>query len=524
MKNFYFQFVLLLVLISPSRLIAQGPYWATDVAPILYANCTKCHNPNGIAPFSLMTYNDAASMATYMRNAVSNRIMPPWPPDSSYTRFVHERILSTQEIQTIVDWVDNGVDSGNMALAPIPPTYNSLVEILYPNYTTRIPLYTVNAATDLYRCFAMPTGLTNDEYITKIEILPGDRNIVHHALLFQDVANTCVMLDNQDPLPGYTYFGGVGSSTASLLMIWVPGQGAYELPPNMGIRLQANANLILQLHYPGGTFGKVDSTEVRFTFSSGIVRDVFIRPLLRHMTSLTNGPLAIPANTTKNFHAQYTTTFDGTYISTAPHMHLIARNFISYAVDPYGDTIPLIRIPDWQFHWQGLYTYGQALHIPQGSTIHADIFYDNTSNNPFNPSSPPVNVNAGESTTDEMMLVYFSYLSYQTGDENLVFDSSVVTSTAENMHDLVRTIQLYSPYPLPAEDWVTIDYFLPESGTVTLELIDMNGQRKDVWINNKKEYAGHQRHRFDLTNLSAGNYFVVLTHNGITRTKPLIRK
>src|SRR5687768_16328202 len=89
----------LAIAILPFFAAAQGPYWATDVAPILYANCTKCHNPNGIAPFSLLTYSDAANEASDIKNAVTNRTMPPWPPDTAYRHFMHERILSPQEIQ-----------------------------------------------------------------------------------------------------------------------------------------------------------------------------------------------------------------------------------------------------------------------------------------------------------------------------------------------------------------------------------------------------------------------------------------
>jgi hypothetical protein len=89
-----------------SSIYAQSPNWADDVANILYGKCTNCHHPGGIAPFSLITYNDAANVAPNIQNAVTMRRMPPWPPDTAYTRFAHERALTQQEITTI-DIIDN---------------------------------------------------------------------------------------------------------------------------------------------------------------------------------------------------------------------------------------------------------------------------------------------------------------------------------------------------------------------------------------------------------------------------------
>lgn len=503
---------------------AQAPTWATDVAPIFYANCTRCHNPNGAAPFSLVSYADAFAVTSNIRYAVDNKIMPPWPPDPAYMRFTHERLLTQQEIQTIVNWVDSGAVSGNLSQAPTPPIYNSLSQMPAPDMVSQMPQYIVNAAADLYRCFAIPSGLTTNESVTKVEVLPGNRSIVHHVLVYQDVANTCVNLDNADPLPGYTSFGGVGSATATLVTGWVPGQEMYVLPANMGIELLANTNIILQIHYPAGTFNQVDSTQVRFTFANGSVRDVTLDPTLNYWSTLTNGPINIPANTTRTYHAQYTVPVDVTLVSVAPHMHLIGRSIRSYAIDPNADTIPLIDIPDWNFHWQGFYNYRQLLRIPAGSVLHADAFYDNTSNNPWNPNFPPQLVTAGEATEDEMLVVYFSYLIYQPGDENIIVDSSVLAGVQQplTLNDVVRSPQLYAPYPNPVQASTTIEFFLPEAGQTTLDVIDMQGRCVAVLIAGDVLFAGPQRRTLDTSTLPAGNYIVRLTQNNVVRTKPLV--
>ncbi|MDQ3111371.1 MAG: T9SS type A sorting domain-containing protein [Bacteroidota bacterium] len=519
LKKLLFIFVLFLFKTG----VAQST-WATDVAPILYQHCTSCHNPSGIAPFSLITYADAFPNAGDMANEVSQHLMPPWPPDTSYTRYCNERTLSQAQIQTIVDWAANGAQPGNLSAAPTPPTYAGNAVLTNPDLIAQIPLYTVNTATDLYRCFVVPSGVSTTEYITKIEVIPGNRSIVHHVLVYQDQANTCINLDNADPAPGYTNFGGVGSNTATLVLGWVPGQGMYSLPATMGIRLEASTNLIFQVHYPGGTFNQIDSTQVRMTFSTGLVRNVSLAPVINHSTSLTNGPLYIPADSIRTFYAQETVSIDATIISIAPHMHLIGQNITNYAVTPLGDTIPLIRINDWDFHWQGFYNYRQPVHVPYGSVLYAHAAYDNSANNPENPNSPPQAVSVGEATTDEMFIVYYAYLPYQWGDEDIIIDSTSVAVLEHSYNDLILTPQLYEPFPVPSANGqsVTLSYFLPNKTSVKMELIDISGKIVSVPVENVETSAGFGKTLVNTSGLSKGTYIVRLTADGNVKTKSLI--
>lgn len=521
MKKIY----LLALLVLPAfGLKAQTPDWATGIAPILYAKCTNCHNPNGIAPFSLLDYNDAVTNAADILTQTQAGTMPPWPPDTSYTRFSHERTLAASEIQAIANWVNGGTPSGNLSQAPPQPVYSGNATITNPDLISQMPTYTVNTGSDLYRCFVIPSGISTTEYITKVEVLPGNRNIVHHVLVYQDQAQTCVNLDNADPGPGYTWFGGVGSQTATLVAGWVPGQGAYELPANMGIKLLPNSYIIMQVHYPGGLVSQVDSTQVRFTFSTNAVREVFLDPAINHSTSLTNGPLYIPADSIRTFYAQENVGLNATVISIAPHMHLIGKTIVNYAIDPSNDTIPLIRINDWDFHWQGFYTYRQPVHIPYGSTLYAYAIYDNTANNPDNPNSPPEDVFQGEATTDEMLVIYYAYLYYQLGDENIIIDSSAVAGQPENWNDLIKTAQLYDPYPVPANGNAsfTASWYLSVQSDVRIELFDAQGRLISVPVNMKNAAPGFGKQEISTANLAAGTYELRLVSNGVVRVKKIV--
>src|ERR1700746_446997 len=64
--------------------------FSKDVAPILYKSCTGCHRPNDIAPMSLLTYKDARPWAAAIRQAVTQRVMPPWYADPHYGTFSND--------------------------------------------------------------------------------------------------------------------------------------------------------------------------------------------------------------------------------------------------------------------------------------------------------------------------------------------------------------------------------------------------------------------------------------------------
>ncbi len=514
---------LLLAVASFLSSYSSAQNWAQDIAPILYNKCTNCHNSNGIAPFSLITYQDAFDNSLSIQQDVNTRKMPPWPPDPNYRHLSHERILSPAEVISINNWVNNGSPKGDSTLAPTPPVYSSQAEITTPDLVSQIPSYLVNTTTDLYRCFVIPSGLVSDKYLTEIEAIPGNRSIVHHILIYEDTSIVPSQLDAGDPGPGYTDFGGTGSNSSNLIGVWVPGQGTYRLPAGMGIKLPAHTNIILQIHYPGGTFAQIDSTKILFKLTSSSVRNVTIEPPLTHF-NLTNGPLFIPANTTRTFYSQYTIPFTLSTLSVGPHMHLIGKSIMAYGVTPANDTIPFINIPNWDFHWQGLYSFQNVLKVPAGTVLHSSAFYDNTAANPDNPNDPPQNVSLGEATTDEMMLVFFSYLFYQPGDENIVIDSATITTVDDySFSGIISSAQLFEPSPNPVTTDLSFDFYMPDKSSVSFSVYDMNGRLVATLPSNKKYFAGMNREKISLTTLSSGNYILQMQTETVSRNKKFVK-
>ncbi|MEZ4805244.1 MAG: T9SS type A sorting domain-containing protein [Bacteroidia bacterium] len=499
--------LLIIALIYTASINAQNPTWADDVACIVYTHCSGCHNPNGSGPFSLLSYNDAVLNANYMKIKVEEEEMPPWPIDNSYREFAHARNLTEQEKATFIQWVNTGKEEGNPANAPAAPVFNSSVVITQPDMILQMPTYTIPTITeDLYRCFVLPTGLNTEKNIVGIEIIPGNNNVVHHAQVFWDTTGICQILDNNDPNPGYTSAGGVGTQQAVLLGTWVPGSSPIFVPQGMGKNLPNGAKIVIQIHYPEYSSGEVDSTKVRFLFTNNAVRNISDAPILNHVTSMTDGPLFIPANTVKTFHQEFFVPANVTILNVGPHGHLICKSMKAFGVTLQGDTIPIINIPEWDFHWQGSYDFKNPIKIPIGTTLYGEATYDNTSNNDENPNNPPQDVSVGEATTDEMMLFYFSYLLYQNGDENIVVDSNSHKphhlNCVSDYNSSVESIQkktLFSFYPNPSSTDLTLE--LKNHSPFKLELLNALGQIV---------HASENKTHIDLNAYSDGLYLIRL--------------
>jgi hypothetical protein len=515
--------VLTIFLNALSVLEAHNPTWAKDIAPILYKNCTNCHHAGGLATFSLLTYNDAYNNRLSIKASVLAKHMPPWPPNEGYNKLAHARTLSADDIEHIKLWVDNFAPFGNAADAPPVPTYTNRSPIVNPNVSYQIPTYTVPPITsDLYRCFPLPSNMTVDNFLTSIDVQPGNASIVHHVLIYADTSSRCYQLDAADPGPGYTSFGGIGSNSAVLIGSWVPGSQPYILPPNMGVRVAARSNIVIQVHYPVGSSGQVDSTKMLAKSVTSGLRQVYIVPILNHSTSLIDGPLVIPANTTRTFHEQFTNSLtDATLIAIAPHMHLVGKSIKSYFKTPTGDTVNMIKIDDWDFHWQGSYSFKKAVKLPRGSTLYAEAFYDNTTANPRNPSNPPRNVQLGEATTDEMMLIYFSFLAYQPGDENIIIDSTATVS-AGNQEINLQKIGL-KIFPNPIKDDVNIQFELPMAADMNAVIYDLEGKIVKTLVFNQPFSAGKNDWKASLTGLPSGTYFLKMSSEGYYGVEKIIK-
>jgi hypothetical protein len=149
-------------------------------------------------------------------------------------------------------------------------------------------------------------------------------------------------------------------------------------------------------------------------------------------------------------------------------------------------------------------------------------YYDNTDNNQNKPNNTQQPVFLGEATTDEMMLVFFSYTFYFPGDENVIIDTSVVASVPGiNYSQIVSTAQLYAPYPNPTTGDFQVDYFLPKNSTVKFRILDLQG--KEVWNSGTKNVpAGYQKQWIGNFHSGKGEFLLQLQSETGTRIQKIL--
>lgn len=477
-----FIYSILMLVCSLGAMPSQAQTYADDVATILFENCTSCHRQGGVAPMSLMTYSEVLPYVSTIQLEVNNKTMPPWPPNDNYQQYVHSRSLTAAEITTIDNWVNAGSPEGNPANTPAAPVYSSGAQLGTPDISVRIPNYVskATASNDDYVCISIPMpSLTSTRTIKAIEILPGDPSIVHHALIYADLTG-----NYQTDTSSHNCAGPVGASIP-LVAGYAPGGTPTQFPNTtglkMGVQVTPGANLVFAMHYPEGSQGKLDSTRVNLHFyplgTSG-VRTVSASPLLNNFSFVIN------ANNIDSVEGFYpgSNGLSSAYslFSVFPHTHLLGKSFIVYAVNTVApfDQIPLIHIPKWDFEWQDFYVFKNLIKVPAGYRLYGKAVYDNTTNNPFNPNNPPQNVGFGLNTTDEMFIVYFQFMPYQTGDETFNIDSLLTAQMPTGLEPIATNTNglFLSSYPNPSKESITIQYYSADQEEVQLMIYDLQGR------------------------------------------------
>ena len=382
--------------------------FSNQIAPIFQKRCQSCHHPGEVAPFSLMTYEDAQPHAAEIRANVRSRYMPPWKPVPGVGEFVDERRLTEEEIDLISRWVDGGALEGDPAKLPEPLQFSDDWTLGTPDFITvpEAPFTPNPFATDVYRCFSVPTGLESKALARSFEVRPGNRTIVHHLILYGDPDGASAALDAADPGPGYDCFGGPGIETQTVYGGWSPGGRPLTLPEDVAVAIPAGGRIVMQVHYhPDGT-QQSDQTRVGF-FSSD-------HPSPKEMLTVIFGnfDFLIPAGARdyEVTESQNVAILRGSLLNVYPHMHLLGRTIKFDLKRPDGTLVPLIEIEDWDFDWQDSYSFKEPVEIQPFSELTVTCTYDNSDGNPLNPNKPPKPVTYGEGTNDEMCIMGIGFI------------------------------------------------------------------------------------------------------------------
>jgi Tfp pilus assembly protein PilF/mono/diheme cytochrome c family protein len=399
------------LLFCSSQAAGQSPTFTRDVAPVLHAHCVACHQPEGDAPFSLITHSDAKIHARQIADVTVRRYMPPWKPDD-VGAFVGERRLSEQEIAVLSNWAAAGAPEGTAGTDTASPMPNpSRWRNGVPDLIVTLPAYELPAdGPDVFRNFVVPVPGHDLHYVRAWQFRPGNR-AVHHANIRIDPTMASRRLDDADPKPGYE---GVVLHSADYpdghFLGWTPGQAAVG-SDDLAWSLRGGTDLVVQLHMrPTGRAERV-APSIGFYFSNSAPSKT---PAI---VRLGRQNLDIPAGAT-NFRVSdaFTLPVDAQVVAIQPHAHYRARTVRTWASLPDGSDRQLIAIRDWDFNWQDHYRYATPFWLPAGTTLHMEYSFDNSNANPRNPDHPASRVSWGWRTADEMADVWVQVLTKSDRD------------------------------------------------------------------------------------------------------------
>ena len=415
--------------------------FSKDIAPIIFQNCTSCHRPGEAAPFSLQNYSDVSKRAELISQVVTEHQMPPWKAAEGGVAFQFERRLSGQQISLIGKWVKEGKPEGNPSELPPLPQFTVGWSLGEPDLiVTMTKPFTVPAdGPDIYRNFVVPLGLDTDRYVKAIDFRPSARTVVHHVLYFYESSGLARKLDEEDDTSGFK--GGMGAMArlrngppvmtsdgaedrpfpragAGLRPLanrkfaenpnfgplggWALGAQPHPLPEGLAFRVPAGSDLILATHFHPSGKAEEELSTVGIYFAK--------EPITRRFTGIQLPPafgafkdIDIPADSKEYvIEDSFELPVDVEAFGVGAHAHYLGKSMTLTALMPDGQSKTLLSIPDWDFAWQEQYRYSEYVRLPRGTKLHSRITYDNSSDNPRNPSSPPARVRFGEESTNEM--------------------------------------------------------------------------------------------------------------------------
>jgi hypothetical protein len=414
---------------SATALSAQTPQPVTfsrDVAPILQKSCQSCHNPDGIGPMSLLTYEQVRPWARAIKTRTGKREMPPWFVEKGIgvRRFKDDTSLTDAEVDTIARWVDAGAPQGNPAdMPPLRAARSSVWAIGTPDLVVSSPVLNVKpvAADFMTDIGPSPTNLQTDRYVQAMEVREVARPkapssgsggsglnyfLVHHATI--SIA---------DPASRDTEPGDEGQMAGRRLMFYQMGQNPTVYPDNVGALLPAGSGLKFGVHVHSVGEALPLKLEIAFKFYPEGVKPTHLLQAFSASPSFQHEELDLPPGNPDIRVDGYTpVTRPMKLVTFVPHLHANGKRMCIEAIYPDGRN-EVINCSRWDHNWSRQYFYEDdaAPLLPAGSFVHVIAWFDNSSANPRN-VEPRNWKGYGNRTIDDMSFL-LSEAVYLTDEE-----------------------------------------------------------------------------------------------------------
>lgn len=366
---------------------ANAPTFHRDVVPLLNQHCVECHREGEIGPFALEDYDEVTGWGEMIMEVVDQKRMPPWGADPNVGHFVGERRMGATEIETLRRWVSGGMPEGDPKERPASPEFVDGWQL--PREPDQVvpmrdrPFRVPAQGTVEYQYFVVDPGFETDRWVRAAQVVPGNRSVVHHAIVF-------VRPPDGRRMTGIGWLGA-----------YVPGQRIPSYPADHARLIPAGSKLVFQMHYtPNGSVTD-DVTQVGMVFADD---DEIKHELIT--TVAVDQDFVIPphaSDATVRSHIRWLPE-RGRLLGLAPHMHLRGKSFRVIA-DVDGQRKDLLSVPHYDFNWQHLYQFVDPPELDSLGEIECIATFDNSAENPFNPDPEQI-VTWGDQTWEEMTVAF----------------------------------------------------------------------------------------------------------------------
>ena len=331
--------------------------------PIFRDQCGSCHIDGGIAPMSLVTYQDAYPWTQSIREEILGLRMPPWQAEDGFGMFRNGHALSARDMDMILEWSGGGYPQGPRDQAPPAPELAAEWALGEPALALRMPeAFEIDAGTrELIRYFVLPSGSAADQAISAVDLQPGARAVVRSAAVFIDTDGAARALDDADPAPGFADPQDGAFPAAPPVAIWIPGQAPVRTE-GMGFPLPGGSDIVLRIQYKktwiteGQAF--TDQSRIGIYFAAGGAGSID--------SMVVTSPATVSGQEVSFSHD---ISEDVTLLSLIPEVDIESSEIQVEAVKPDGSRIPMLWLREPDSGWTTRFWFDAPVSLPQGSRL-----------------------------------------------------------------------------------------------------------------------------------------------------------
>ena len=332
--------------------------------PIFRDNCGTCHKTDGIAPMSLVTYQDAYPWAQSIREEILGLRMPPGQAEDGFGTFTMNHSLGAEEMDMILEWSSGGYPQGPRDLQPEAILDTKAWPLGIPNleFSIENPFTIDEATNETVRFFVIPASNNEALNISAVDVLPGAGPVVRDVTVYLDTTGTARELDANDLEAGFAENEWIQDSQP--IAIWSPAV-VTTLQSNASYLMPANVDIVVRIHYKKTwiTEGQTFSDQTRIGF---YVSEASGPPI----ESLVVSSPPVTTNLSHTFSEQIETSVN--LLSVLAEIEIETKDIRVLATTPSGEEIPLLFLREPNTSWPTRYSFNEPIQLPSGSSITVD--------------------------------------------------------------------------------------------------------------------------------------------------------